>query len=263
MTSIMSAIMHTLAHTGTAVWFFMTCAFLVALIKKRNDVADVVWGLGFIVASLTAAITNHHYHARVIITVILVAIWGCRLSWHIYLRNRNKPEDRRYQAMRAAWQSWIIFKTYCYIFMLQGLLLLIIALPALWITTFSTQRLNVIDALGITVWIIGFILESISDRQLNDFLKNPANQGKILDTGLWRYSRHPNYFGEVTQWWGIYIIALSTNFGFLTILGPVTITWLILKVSGIPMLEKTMEQNPAFLEYKRKTSIFIPWPPQK
>ena len=111
-----------------------------------------------------------------------------------------------------------------------------------------------------SVWILGFVFESVGDAQLARFIKDPANKGKLMQGGLWRYTRHPNYFGEVTMWWGIWLLALSTPYGFFSIIGPITITFLILKVSGIPMLEKKMEENPEFAEYKRRVSVFIPMP---
>ena len=120
-----------------------------------------------------------------------------------------------------------------------------------------------ISILGILVWLIGFLFESVGDSQLNKFIKDPANNGKIMTTGLWKYSRHPNYFGEVTQWWGIWLIAISSTYNWVSLLGPLTITLLILKVSGIPLLEKKMSEQKDFLEYSRKTSIFIPWFPKK
>jgi steroid 5-alpha reductase family enzyme len=143
------------------------------------------------------------------------------------------------------------------------LMMFFIAIPFIIINSNDGNGLSWLDALGVTVWLVGFLFETIGDYQLDSFFKNPSNKGKILNTGLWRFSRHPNYFGEVVQWWGIFIIALVVPQGWLGIIGPLTITILIIKISGIPLLEKAMSQNPNYQMYKEKTSVFIPLPPRK
>jgi steroid 5-alpha reductase family enzyme len=147
--------------------------------------------------------------------------------------------------------------------MLQGGLLYLISLPVIRIILAGRSAWTWLDGLGIIVWVIGFLFEVVGDYQLKSFLKNEANRGKIMQQGLWKYTRHPNYFGEVTLWWGIYLVALSTPGGWMTIIGPVTISFLILKVSGIPLLEKAYVNNPEFQEYARRTSAFFPLPPRK
>lgn len=193
---------------------------------------------------------------------MLITFWSLRLSLHLYLRNRKKDEDYRYKEWRQQWGTSIIIRSYFQVFLLQGLFLLIIVSPAIVTTFYPGTSLNLLDFLGVCIWIIGFLFETIGDWQLKKFLKNKANSGKIMKTGLWRYTRHPNYFGEVTMWWGLWIIALSVTYGFYSIIGPITITFLILKVSGIPMLEKKMEENPEFIAYKKRTSAFFPLPPK-
>ena len=156
------------------------------------------------------------------------------------------------------------FYGFLQVFILQGFFLLIISTPVLIANTQNTQNESILlKIIGVGIWIIGFFFESIGDRQLSVFIKNKSNQGKILTNGLWKYSRHPNYFGEITQWWGLWILTLSQSYGLIGVIGPLTITFLILKVSGIPLLEKKMEANPAFQAYKEKTSILIPLPPKK
>lgn len=238
---------------------YMTLWFIVGSYFKRNDVADIAWGLGFIVAALTPLILYGFDSWRTILVTSLVIIWGSRLSYHIFKRNIKKPEDARYAAWRAAWGKNVLIRSYFQIFVLQGVLLLLIAYPVLVINSnHGPLRVTMFDVIGTLVWIVGFFFESVGDYQLRKFIKNPENKGKLMTTGLWKYTRHPNYFGEVTQWWGIWIIALSVPGGGWAIIGPLTITFLILKVSGVPMLEKSMEKNPEFAEYKRKTSVFIP-----
>jgi steroid 5-alpha reductase family enzyme len=192
----------------------------------------------------------------------LVTIWGLRLAIHIYSRNKGKAEDFRYKAWREQWGKWFLVRSYFQVFLLQGLFLFLISLPVILINQHTTA-LSFLDFLGIAVWIIGFYFEVVGDWQLSQFVREPSNRGKIIETGLWKYTRHPNYFGEVVQWWGIFLMAISLPNGILTIIGPLTITILILFVSGIPMLEKKYEGRADFEDYKRRTSAFIPLPPTK
>jgi steroid 5-alpha reductase family enzyme len=199
---------------------------------------------------------------RGVVTCLLVTIWGTRLAWHIYSRNKNKPEDKRYADWRNEWGKWFLIRSYLQIYILQGIFLLLIVSPIIFINKFSNSILGITDLIGILIWIVGFYFESMGDRELKEFISNPNNKGKIMQSGLWRYSRHPNYFGEVAQWWGIFIIALSVSGSFYTIIGPLTITFLILFVSGVPLLEKKYEGRPDFEEYKKRTSVFFPLPPK-
>lgn len=244
-------------------FFYLNFWFAVSLIKKRNDVADVAWGLGFVVLSWFTFFVSEQSGLKSILVNLLVTIWGVRLSWHIHRRNKGKTEDYRYLAWRKEWGRWFYVRSYFQVFMLQGFFLYLIVLPVLIINKNYSNSINVLDVLGILVWLLGFVFEVVGDWQLAKFIKNLANKGKILQAGLWRYTRHPNYFGEVILWWGIWFLSLGAHFDYFTILGPITITFLIIKVSGIPMLEKDMQKNPDFIAYKNKTSIFIPLPPKK
>ncbi len=245
---------------GLILFIYMNLWFVISLIKKRNDVADIAWGLGFVVLAWISLLLNKATFWMPIIVNILVSIWGLRLAYHIYSRNKNKTEDYRYAAWRVEWGKWFYLRSYFQIYILQGFLLFMISLPVLFINIYQVESFSILVLLGILVWGLGFFFESVGDAQLARFIKDPLNKGKLMQSGLWKYTRHPNYFGEVTQWWGIFIIALSVPYGLVSILGPITITFLILKVSGIPMLEKKMEQNPEFQEYKKRTSMFFPLP---
>jgi len=226
-------------NSALLIWVYMSIWFIISLIKKRNDLADTAWGIGFIFVSFF----NLFFHPNLstILISTLIFIWGSRLAWHIYLRNKNKPLDFRYVFFDSP------LKSYFQVFMLQGFFMLLISLPV--ILANSTP-----NYLGILIWLVGFYFESVGDHQLKKFIANPTNKGKIMDQGLWRYTRHPNYFGEVTMWWGIWILSAS----FISIIGPLTITILILFISGIPLLEKKYQDNKNYDEYKKKTSIFIP-----
>lgn len=239
---------------------YMSLWFVFSIFKKRNDVADIAWGLGFVLVTWVSFFLSDQIGMRGILVGFLVSIWGLRLASHIYFRNKGKTEDYRYLAWRKEWGNWFYVRSYLQVYLLQGLFLFLIVLPVLIINKSSTSPLIWLDFVGLIVWLFGFYFETMGDAQLAQFIKNPLNKGKIMQSGLWAYTRHPNYFGEVTQWWGIWLIALAVSGGWIGIIGPIIITFLILKVSGIPLLEKKMEENPDFAEYKKRTSMFFPLP---
>jgi len=237
--------------------------FVISLIKKRNDVADVAWGLGFVVLAWASFLLTDQPTLQGGIVNMLVTLWGTRLAWHIGSRHRGKPEDSRYHAWRTEWGKWFFIRSYAQVFFLQGFLMYLIALPILIINQHPAVTLTIWDGIGVAVFGFGFLFEMVSDAQLARFIRNPQNKGKLMQSGLWRYSRHPNYFGEVTLWWGIWLIALGVTNGFFGIVGPLTITVLILFVSGIPLLEKKYAGRTDFEIYKKQTSIFLPLPPKR
>ncbi len=242
---------------------YMSLWFVISLIRKRNDVADIAWGLGFVLLAWTGFFLARDYNVRAIIVNILVSLWGFRLAWHIFMRNRGKAEDYRYQAWRKEWGKWFYLRSFAQVYLLQGLFLFLIALPVSMVNRNFGVSLGWLDILGVAVWLLGFCFESIGDAQLAKFIHDPKNKGQLMQRGLWAYTRHPNYFGEVTQWWGLWLLALAVPGGWVAVLGPLTITILILKVSGIPLLEKKMAQNPAFAAYKKRVSVFFPLPPRR
>ena len=244
------------------VFVYMSLWFLVSLLNKRNDVADVAWGLGFVLMAWTSfLLAGESVGLRGLLVCTLVSVWGIRLAWHIHHRNKGKTEDYRYLAWRKEWGKWFYLRSYLQVYLLQGALLFIIVLPVLLINKSAAAPLGVLDVIGVAVWLFGFYFEAVGDAQLAKFIQNPANKGKLMQSGLWSYTRHPNYFGEVTQWWGLGIIALAVPNGWVGLIGPVMITYLILKVSGIPMLEKKMELHPDFASYKQRVSVFVPRTP--
>jgi steroid 5-alpha reductase family enzyme len=239
---------------------YMTAWFLVALSWHRNDVADVAWGLGFLLVAVTTLLL-HEASGRPVLVTAFVAAWGTRLCLHVYLRNRGKPEDFRYRKWREEWGNSFYIRSYLQVFLLQSILLVLIATPVIYIGSVPNPPLGYGDVLGVLVWMVGFFFEVVGDYQLRRFIGNPSNKGRIMTSGLWRFTRHPNYFGEVVVWWGIFIIALSVG-GWWTVIGPATITFLILKVSGVPMLEAKYRGNPQYEAYQRRTSSFFPLPPR-
>ncbi len=245
---------------AAGLFVYMSIWFAFSLVKKRNDVADIAWGLGFVLMAWFSFFLSNNSGTRGLLTCFLVSIWGLRLASHIHARNQGKPEDYRYLAWRNEWGKWFYIRSYFQVYLLQGLFLALIVMPVLFINKNMGGALGLYDVFGVAVWLLGFYFEAVGDAQLAQFIKNPANKGKLMQSGLWAYTRHPNYFGEVAQWWGIWLIALAVPQGWFGIIGPLTITFLILKVSGIPMLEKKMAEKPEFAEYKRKVSMFIPLP---
>lgn len=241
---------------------FVNFWFVVSLVRKRNDGADIAWGLGFVLLTWVALFLGDTTGERQVLVTALVTLWGLRLAWHIFRRNKNREEDYRYKAWREEWGRWFIVRSYFQVYILQGVLLFLVMLPVLYIQKESYTALGLLDLLGVLIWGIGFYFEARGDAELRRFIRSDENKGKILQTGLWAYSRHPNYFGEVVMWWGVWIIALSVSGSFWTIIGPLTITVLILFVSGIPMLEKHYTGNQEFEDYKKRTSVFFPLPPK-
>ncbi|MCJ7679308.1 MAG: DUF1295 domain-containing protein, partial [Candidatus Aminicenantes bacterium] len=171
--------------------------------------------------------------------------------------------DFRYAKWRKEWGRWFVLRSYFQVFILQGVLMGIIALPILLVNASMKPGLTWLDGLGVAVWVIGFCFETMGDLQLARFKKNPSNKGKIMTSGLWRYTRHPNYFGESAMWWGIFLITLSVPGGWVGVVSPVLITFILLFVSGVRMLEKKYGDNPEFQAYAERTSVFIPFPPKK
>jgi steroid 5-alpha reductase family enzyme len=192
---------------------------------------------------------------------LFVLIWGLRLAIYIFLRNKGKGEDFRYKAWRDTWKFFIL-RSYLQIFILQGILMFIIALPIIFVNKAGPASFNFFDIAGILLFLTGYAFETIGDGQLARFKKDPANKGKIITGGLWRYTRHPNYFGEAVIWWGIGCFALPYPHGWIMLISPVIITLMLRFVSGVPMLEKKYAGRADFEEYKKRTPVFIPWFPK-
>lgn len=236
--------------------------FAISIVKKRNDIADIAWGLGFVLMAWSSFLLGENYSQRGILVGLLVSVWGIRLASHIFKRNRTKTEDYRYAQWRKDWGKWFYLRSYFQIYLLQGMLLYLIAIPIFIINQYAGAEIGLLDMVGLMIWLIGFGFEAIGDAQLKNFINDPVNKGNLMQSGLWQYTRHPNYFGEVTMWWGIWVISLSALFSIFSIISPLAISFLILKVSGIPMLEKKYEGRTDFEEYKKRTSAFFPLPPR-
>lgn len=249
--------------SALAVFIYMTVIFIIALVKKDNSVVDIAWGIGFILVALLTFFLEGGFEVRHILVTALVVIWGMRLAAHIFIRNRGRGEDFRYAQWRREWGKWFLLRSFFQIFMLQGLLMLIIAYPVMLVSYSQETGISFLDAAGFILWLLGFFFEAGGDYQLARFKRDPGNKGKIMKYGLWKYTRHPNYFGETAMWWGVFLIALSVWAGWTAIISPLLITVLLLKVSGVTMLEKKYVGNREFEEYARRTGAFFPWFPKK
>lgn len=261
--------MHILLISLAALFIYMCTAYGVSLIRKDNGTADIAYGFGFV---LVAWIT-YLLGSQTIVGAIagaLVSTWATRLSVRIFLRSRGKPEDFRYRAWRDAWGKTFLWRSFLQVYMLQGILLFAIVLPVTILNTYGSEAgLGLLGLVGLLLWILGFLFETVGDAQLDSFLKNPDNKGHVMDKGLWRYTRHPNYFGEALMWWGLAVLSYDTlsvtagmPLALLTFVGPALITFLLLKVSGVPLLEARFAGNPEWEAYKKRTSVFIPFLPK-
>ncbi len=240
----------------------MIILWLVSLALRNASIVDIFWGAGFVIANWAYfALAPGGLPARKLLIGVLVTIWGLRLSLYILRRNWGKPEDFRYRAWRDENPRLWWCKSFFQVFLLQGVLLWIISAPLL-AAQFYAAPLNVLDLIAIPVWAIGFFFEAVGDWQLAQFKSSPINQGQVMNRGVWRYTRHPNYFGDAMQWWGYWLIALAAG-GWWTIFSPIIMTTLLVRVSGVALLEKAMETRPGYKEYIETTSAFVPWFPRK
>jgi len=248
------------------IMIYMTVIWLVSLPMKNSGIGDIFWGPGFaLVAWVYFALTPEGFSTRKLVIATLVTIWGLRLAWHIGRRNLGHEEDYRYKAWRVSNGSIWWWKSYFQVFALQGFLLWIISTP-LMMAQFASEpaNLTLFDGLGVIIWLIGFLFETVGDWQLTRFKSNPANKGKVMHTGLWRYTRHPNYFGDATLWWGYFLIALSVPNGFFSIFSPILMTVMLMRVSGVAMLEQNLKKTkPEYTDYIATTNAFFPGSPHK
>ncbi len=251
----MTAVVTSYLPSFLVVVAFVHVAYVLALHLKRRDIADVMWGPGIALAAWSAYLTQES-NPLLLAVLVCITLWACRLATHIGSRFfAKKEEDPRYARFTRPYSS---------VFLLQGFLMLVIATIVIAPLTFSTfERVDLIlISVGFCLFFVGFFFESLGDYQLKRFLSLSHNKGKIMMSGLWNYTRHPNYFGEVSLWWGLWLVVCSFA-PWYAIISPLAISFLILKVSGIPMLEKRYEGNDTFEAYKKRTNAFFPWFPKK
>tara|TARA_B100000745_G_scaffold300362_1_gene254014 strand:- start:2015 stop:2788 length:774 start_codon:yes stop_codon:yes gene_type:complete len=251
-----------ITFTFSVIGVFVTGLFILSLILKRNDIADIAWGTGIFIVALVSYFSGAQGELSLILTV-LAGLWGMRLTLRIYLRNRKKTEDFRYKKWRDEWGIWFYIRSYFQVYILQGFLMVVVGYSFVHVSVFGdSSALSFISIGGVLVWLVGYFFETVGDWQLDKFIASKPASDEILSSGLWKYTRHPNYFGEVTMWWGLWIMIVSLPLSYVALISPLMITFLILKVSGIPMLEKSFADNQNFQEYKKRTSAFFPLPPK-
>jgi steroid 5-alpha reductase family enzyme len=247
---------------GFGVIFTACCGlWLVSLMKEDVSIVDSLWPVLFLLAAVTYYLALPEAGPRGGLLLFLVTLWALRLFIYITWRNWGEGEDRRYQQIRANNQPNFELKSLGLVFVLQGVIAWVISLPLL-VATGAPQALTVVDFVGIALWGIGMLFEAGGDYQLARFKRDPANQGKVMRYGLWRYTRHPNYFGNACLWWGFGLMALSSG-AWWVLLSPLLMTFLLLKVSGVSLLEQDIgERRPGYADYVANTSAFIPLPPR-
>ena len=246
------------------VMILMTILWVLSVILKNVSIVDIFWGFGFVMLCWFYYFQTDGFILRKTILLTLVTIWGLRLSLYIGWRNWGKDEDYRYQEFRQKYGKKYWWFSFFQTFLFQGILMILISAPLLGAQISSSRgSLNIFDFFAIAFWIVGFTFEAVGDIQMARFKSNPTNKGKVLNTGFWKYTRHPNYFGETAQWWGYGLFSVAAG-NYIPVLGSILMTLLIIKVSGVALLEKSLkDKKPKYRDYIEKTSAFIPWFPKK
>ena len=242
----------------------MVATWLLSLLLKNASIVDIVWGLGFAITSWVLAITIDGDSTRQILLAVMVGSWGLRLGGYLAKRNIGHGEDWRYKAMRKKKGARFGLISLVTVFGLQGVLMWVVSLPVMFGNSDATPGVGPLAVIGVMVWAVGLSFEAVGDWQLAKFKKDPNNAGKVMQTGLWSLTRHPNYFGDALLWWGIGIVGAETGTGVVGFIGPVVMTVFLLRVSGVPMLERSlMKRREGYAEYAARTSAFIPRPPKR
>ncbi|MEY4366146.1 MAG: hypothetical protein RLZZ305_1490 [Actinomycetota bacterium] len=253
-----------MAAAALAIVALMLTTWVVSVMIKNASIVDIVWGLGFVVVAWTVRLTVEGDTTRQNLLVVLVTLWGLRLALYLAKRNIGHGEDFRYVLMRRKHGARFPVVSLYSVFAFQGALMWVVSLPVQLGQADDGAPVGPLAVVGAFTWVVGFLFESVGDAQLARFKKEPANAGKVMDRGLWSLTRHPNYFGDAVQWWGIGIVAAEAGTAALGLIGPVVMTFLLTRVSGVPMLEHSMaKRRPGYEDYVRRTSAFLPRPPRK
>jgi steroid 5-alpha reductase family enzyme len=242
----------------------MLMLWAVSLLIRDVSIVDIFWGLGFVAVAWTSLLVSGAEGARGVALVAMTSLWGVRLAGYLAWRNLGKGEDRRYVEMRERRDDSFWWQSLYIVFGFQGLLILVVSLPLVaGIGTYGDRSIHPIGYVGLGLYAIGLFFETVGDWQLARFLADPANRGQVMDRGLWRYTRHPNYFGDFCVWWGIAAVAAPDPARLWVLVGPVVMSVLLLRVSGVGLLEKGLEKRrPGYQDYIRRTSAFVPRPPK-
>ncbi len=251
--------------SAICIFSFMCVMFVIAQLMKNNGIVDVGWGLGFVMIAIVTYFVegDKRFHQKLV--SYLVILWGLRLSIYLGIRNIGQPEDFRYANWRKQWGDNFLIRSFFQVFMLQGVVMFINTLPVVVVNSdlHIYKAYKVLYPIGGALWTIGFFFEAVGDLQMYFFKNDPhPHKKKVMDKGLWRYTRHHNYFGEAVIWWAIFLLSIPSGHWYISVWAPVTITFLLLRVSGVTLLEKKYEGNDEYTQYKRNTNSFIPWFPR-
>lgn len=250
-----------LGLAGLALLVATTALWALSLALRDSSIVDIFWGSGFVLVAWLVFAVAAGGGGRPLLIAALVSVWGLRLTAYLARRNLGKGEDRRYTEMRERHGARWPLRSLFIVFWLQGALVWIVSLPV-QVGIAQGGGLVALDWLGVALWALGLCFEAVGDLQLSRFKADPANRGRVMDRGLWRYTRHPNYFGDFCVWWGIYLVALAAG-AWWTVVGPLLMSWLLIRFSGVPILERSLhERRPGYAEYAARTSAFLPRRPQ-
>jgi steroid 5-alpha reductase family enzyme len=251
-------VVDTLINSIVVIGVSMSLLWLLSVALKNASIVDIFWGLGFVIVAWASAFNVGDVSSTGQVLLALTTLWGLRLSGYLWLRNHGKPEDFRYVAMRKHYGKNFTLISLVTVFFLQGLIMMVVSLPVQIGLADTDAVISINVLLGIVVFVIGIVFEAVGDWQLAAFKKNPNNAGLVMQTGLWKYTRHPNYFGDACVWWGIGIVAVNVSYGWIGLAGSLLMNFFLLRVSGVPMLEKSMsKRRPGYEEYKQRTSGFV------
>lgn len=245
-------------QVALVIFAFGILTFIVTLLVRDNSVPDFFRGPGFIVVSLFSLAMGPDLDLRKIIVTVLITLWGLRLAIYIFQRHKGREVDYGYRQMSGTGNSFILVR-FIRNFLIYSLLMYLISFPVWYISYHSGEALSTLDSIGLIIFGSGFLLETIADMQLSFFRQNPGNIGKLLTTGVWKYSRHPNLFGEAIVWWGIWFYTLEVPGGWITVISPVTVTITLRFITGVRVLEKKMQRYPGWSDYSLKTAPFVPF----
>ncbi len=253
-----------LISCAIAIAVLMISVWLESVRRADASIVDLVWGFGFAVVAWTAYFISDQPQPARLLLPVLTSIWGLRLSVYLTWRNHGRPEDYRYREMRKKWGDSFPLASLLTVFALQGAVMWVVSIPVQIGTTKVVDGFSWGTLIGILVWAVGLFFESVGDWQLSRFKADPANQGRVLDNGLWRYTRHPNYFGDFLVWWGLFFVAVAQSGVWWTVIGPIVMSFFLMRVSGVTLLEKTLRKTkPQYDDYIQRTNAFFPGRPSK
>ena len=260
----MSGNIDVLTAAALAVLVLMILTWIISILLRDAGIVDIVWGAGFVLVAWVSYITGDGNSTRSNLLMAMVAAWGARLTIYLWVRNHGKDEDYRYRAMRKRSGDAFAIRSFFTVFLLQGVLMWTVSLPVQLAMVPASPDVGLLGVVGVAIWGVGFFFESVGDSQLARFKADPDNEGLLFESGLWKYTRHPNYFGDFCVWWGLFLVTAETTDARYAIIGPIVMSIFLIRISGVRLLERSLaKRKPGYEEYVARTSAFIPRPPRK